>query len=145
MLVEYAKNVVGIEDAAHAEVDSGGVAVIVPLACSLVGESRAVRTVRGTKAGAICGAESMIGYHFCRYGLSTEMVPLLEAAGLVFSGHGDDGTIEIVELPQHPFLLATLFQPQVGPDDAPLHPLLVAFADAVVTHSLRRDVASRPH
>jgi CTP synthase (UTP-ammonia lyase) len=62
------------------------------------------------------------------------MVPLLEAAGLVVSGRADDGTIEIVELPGHPFLLATLFQPQVSSDGAPLHPLLIAFSEAATAH-----------
>ena len=144
MLVEYARNVAGIDEAAHAEVDAGGVPVIVPLACSLVGERRMIRAVPGTTAHAICGAEPWEGYHFCRYGLDPAMIPLLQAAGLVISGHADDGTIEIVELPGHPFFLATLFQPQVSSDSAPLHPLLVAFAEATMTRHLRRGVQTQP-
>ena len=66
---------------------------------------------------------------------AAEWTPALEAAGLVVSGYADDGTAEIVELPDHPFFMATLFQPQVeaggASNDAPLHPLLVAFAAAV--------------
>ena len=142
MLVEYARNVAGIADAAHAEVDSGGVAVIVPLACSLVGERRVVRTVPGTKAHTICGEEPMLGYHFCSYGADRDLLPILKATGLVVSGYADDGTVEIVELPDHLFFLATLFQPQVGLDgasaDAPLHPLLIAFADAVAARHAAR-------
>jgi CTP synthase (UTP-ammonia lyase) len=73
----------------------------------------------------------MFGYHFCGYGLDSETVPRLEEAGLVISGCADDGTIEIIELPDHPFFVATLFQPQVRMEDGEIHPLLVAFADAV--------------
>jgi CTP synthase (UTP-ammonia lyase) len=97
-----------------------------------------VRTVVGTKARAICGEEAMRGYHFCSYGADRDLLPMLEAADLVVSGYADDGTVEIVEVPDHPFFLATLFQPQVGSStastDAPLHPLLIAFADAVADH-----------
>jgi CTP synthase (UTP-ammonia lyase) len=130
--VEYARNVAGIADAGHAEVDARGTMVVAPLACSLVGEYRQVSAVPGTRAAEICGTAPMTGYHFCSYGLAPEMVPHLEASGLVISGYAGDGTIEIVELPGHPFFLATLFQPQVGKGDGELHPLVSAFADAVV-------------
>jgi CTP synthase (UTP-ammonia lyase) len=136
VLVEYARNVAGIEGAGHAELDPDGETLVVaPLACSLVGETRLVRTVPRTRAAAICGEAPMPGYHFCSYGLAAEWRPALEAAGLVFSGCAEDGTAEIVELPDHPFFMATLFQPQVAPDEASKdsqpHPLLVAFATAV--------------
>jgi CTP synthase (UTP-ammonia lyase) len=135
VLVEYARNVAGIEGAGHAELDPGGETLIVaPLACSLVGETMLVRTVSRTRAAAICG-EALTGYHFCSYGLAAGWTPALEAAGLVFSGYADDGTAEIVEVPGHPFFMASLFQPQARPEEAsrdyPLHPLLVAFAAAV--------------
>ncbi len=48
MLVEYARNVAGIADASHTEIDSAGTPVVIPLACSLVGERRLVRVVPGT-------------------------------------------------------------------------------------------------
>ena len=38
----------------------------------------------------------------------------LEAAGLVVSARAPDAGVEAVELPGHPFYVATLFQPQVG-------------------------------
>jgi CTP synthase (UTP-ammonia lyase) len=142
VLVEYARNVVGIANATHAEVDASGEAVVVPLACSLIGERRTVRTVPGTRARMICGERPMLGYHFCGYGANRELLPVLEAAGLVVSGYADDGTVEIVELPEHPFFLASLFQSQVTAGgvsaDAPLHPLLVAFADAVFARCAAR-------
>jgi CTP synthase (UTP-ammonia lyase) len=101
--VEYARNAGGIADAGHAEVDAAGTMVVVPLACSLAGEYRQVRAVPGTRAAAICGSAPMTGYHFCGYGLAAEMIPRLERSGWVISGYADDGTIEIVELPGHPF------------------------------------------
>jgi CTP synthase (UTP-ammonia lyase) len=144
VLVEYAGNVAGIEGAAHAEVNPDSETLVVaPLACSLVGETRVVRAVSGTRAAAICGEAPMAGYHFCSYGLAAEWTPALQEAGLVVSGYADDGTAEIVELPDHPFYVATLFQPQVeaeASNDAPLHPLLLAFAAAASQHRARRTV-----
>jgi CTP synthase (UTP-ammonia lyase) len=135
VLVEYARNVAGIADATHAENDPhAGTHVVTPLACALYGESREVRTVPGTRAAAICGGGPMAGYHFCGYGLDAAFLARLEAAGLVVSGHASDAGVEfveIVELPDHPFFLATLFHPQMAPEESALHPLLVAFADAV--------------
>jgi CTP synthase (UTP-ammonia lyase) len=139
VLVEYARSVAGIADAAHAEVDIAGAMVVSALSCSLVGRYRTVRAVPGTMAAAICGTGPMDGYHYCSYGLTPEMVPPLEASGLVISGFTDDGTAEIAELPAHPFYLATLFQPQVGPEDGALHPLVQAFADAVARHHEEAD------
>jgi CTP synthase (UTP-ammonia lyase) len=142
--VEYARNVTGIADAGHAEVDTAGTMVVSALSCSLVGQYRRVRAIPGTIAAAICGTEPMTGYHYCSYGLAPEMLPRLEASGLVISGFTDDGTAEIVELPGHPFYLATLFQPQVTPDDGALHPLLQAFADAAIRHHRLAPVARTP-
>jgi CTP synthase (UTP-ammonia lyase) len=38
----------------------------------------------------------------------------LERAGAVLAGRAPDGGVVAIELPQHPFFLATAFQPQVG-------------------------------
>jgi CTP synthase (UTP-ammonia lyase) len=90
--------------------------------------------VPGTRAAAICGPGPMHGYHVCGYGLAPDHIGTLEAAGLVIGGHAPDAGVEIVELPGHPFFMATLFQPQGRADGEPLHPLLTAFADAVAGH-----------
>jgi CTP synthase (UTP-ammonia lyase) len=47
------------------------------------------------------------------------------------SGLGEDGEIRIVELPDHPFFLATLFLPQARSTSATPHPLLRGYAAAV--------------
>ena len=105
--------------------------LVAPLACSLVGEEREVSCVPGTRLAAICGTDPFSGFHFCNFGLSPAHVAGLEAAGLVVSAHAPDAGVEGIELPSHPFLLATLFQPQVGAlAGRPRHPLVAAFAAA---------------
>jgi CTP synthase (UTP-ammonia lyase) len=132
MAVEFARNAAGIAGAAHEETEPGAEAIVVAaLACSLYGEERTVVPVTGTRLAAICGAEPFTGFHFCGYGLVPGVVERLEAAGLVIGAHADDAGVEAVELPGHPFYLATLFQPQVGSSRATtVHPLLAALTDA---------------
>jgi len=50
----------------------------------------------------------------------------------VISALADDAGVEAVELPKHPFFLATLFQPQLGSlAGQPLHPIIKAFVAAI--------------
>lgn len=127
MAIEFARNVVGIAGAAHAETEPDGEEIVVgALACSLVGQERIVTAVPGTRLAAICGSEPFVGFHFCSYGLARDL------PGVVVSAHADDAGVEAFELPDHPFYLATLFQPQVGTlQRAALHPVLTALLGAV--------------
>jgi CTP synthase (UTP-ammonia lyase) len=56
------------------------------------------------------------------------------------SGVGSEGEIRIVELPEHPFFVATLFLPQARSTAATPHPLVVGYAAAVTT---RREARAR--
>jgi CTP synthase (UTP-ammonia lyase) len=58
-------------------------------------------------------------------------VDRLTEHGLVISARAGDAGVEGVELPDHPFYVATLFQPQVGSlAGKPLHPIIAGFLDA---------------
>ena len=128
-VLALARRLAGIEDAAHAEVDPDAEsAVVAPLACSLVGEEREVTCVPGTRLAAICGTAPFTGYHWCNYGLADAFEQRLTAAGVVVSARAPDAGVEAIELPGHPFFVATLFQPQIGSlSGEPLHPLIAAF------------------
>ena len=127
-----AQRLAGAESAAHAELDPAAAdPVIAGLACSLVGELREVAPVAGTRLAEICGGEPFAGFHWCNFGLAEGFVERLEAAGVVVSARARDAGVEAVELPGHPFFIATLFQPQVGAlAGRPLHPLIEAFLEA---------------
>jgi CTP synthase (UTP-ammonia lyase) len=130
-VVELARSLAGL-DARHAETEPDAEALVVaPLACSLVGEQRTVTCVPGTRLAAICGTEPFAGFHWCSYGLAPAFEEALAAVGVVVSARAPDAGVEGIELPSHPFFLATLFQPQVGAlAGAPLHPLIGAFLEA---------------
>ena len=128
-VVEFARHVAGIADAAHAESEpEAGKAVISELACSLVGQKRTVTAVPGTSVHRICGGAPFVGFHWCNYGVSPEFVDQLSDHGLVVSALAADAGVEAVELPSHSFYLATLFQPHVGTlDGDALHPIIAEF------------------
>jgi len=132
MLVEFARNVAGMPGAAHAETDPGAeLHVVSALACSLVGAERTVTTVPGTLVAELCGTAPFVGFHYCSYGVAPAHLERLVAAGLVVSATAPDAGVEAVELPAHPFYLATLFQPQVGSSaTGVLHPVVAALIDA---------------
>lgn len=109
-IIEYARNVLGWEDAAHAETDSEGRMVIAPLACSLVEKSDVIELRPNTLIAKAYGRESIEeGYH-CNYGIAPEFAAGLEAGPLRVSGWDEEGEIRAVELTTHPFFVATLFQ-----------------------------------
>jgi CTP synthase (UTP-ammonia lyase) len=130
--VELARTLAGITGAAHAETDpDADEPIVVPLQCSLYGETRQVEPVPGTRLAAICGDAPFPGFHWCGYGLSPRVEARLQGAGVVISARAVDAGVEAIELPDHPFFVATAFQPQVGAGaSGVLHPLIRAMIDA---------------
>jgi CTP synthase (UTP-ammonia lyase) len=130
-MLEYARNVCGAASVQHGESNpAADDLLIVPLACSLVGHEGPVQVMPGTRAAELLGVERSLERYHCSYGLDNSRLGLLQEHGLVFSGYDDDGDPRIAELPEHPFYLATLFQPELAGDGTRPHPLIQAFANA---------------
>ncbi|GAA4258723.1 CTP synthase C-terminal region-related (seleno)protein [Dactylosporangium darangshiense] len=142
LMLEIARDLCGLPNVTHAENDpDGGDALIVPLACSLVGHEGAVLLTRGSLAERIFGVERSVERYQCSYGLDHAYLPALEAHGLRFTGHDDSGEVRIAELDGHPFMLGTLFQPELAGDGTYCHPVIRAFATAAVSVSAQRAAA----
>ena len=105
--------------------------MITPLACSLVGQTHRVGLVAGTLAARLYGVAEAEEDYYCNYGVNPDYLGRLEVGGLRVSGVGAEGEIRIVELPGHPFFVATLFLPQARSDPGAPHPLLAGYAGAV--------------
>ncbi|MCX4978984.1 hypothetical protein [Streptomyces sp. NBC_00620] len=136
-LLEYARDVCGLTNAAHAENDPDADDLLIePLACSLVGHEGTVTIEPGSLAQSVIGSERTVERYFCAYGPSRHL-DTLRAHGLRFSGHDEDGQARIAELPGHPFFLATLFQPELSGDGSRPHPIVRALARAAVEHAAR--------
>lgn len=139
-LLEYARNVCGLARAAHAENDPDAEdPLIEPLACSLVGHEAAVRLEPGSLAESVIGSGRTVERYFCAYGPSRHL-DTLRAHGLRFSGRDEDDRVRVAELPahDHPFFLATLFQPELSGDGSHPHPVLRALARAATGHAAAR-------
>jgi CTP synthase (UTP-ammonia lyase) len=138
VVLEMARNVLGIEDAEHAETNpEAGHLAVTPLACSLAGQRHSVQLVPGSRMAAIYGTEQMIEPYYCSYGLNPALESGLEAVGLRVSGRDQNGSARVIELDGHPFFVATLYVFQARADRAKPHPLTAAFLEAAnITRSL---------
>lgn len=86
----------------------------------------------GTLAAALYGGPGpVIEDYYCAYGVNPAYRTTLEKGGLRVSGLGDEAEVRIVELPGHPFFLATLFLPQTRSVAGRPHPLLAGYAAAI--------------
>ena len=124
----------GWEDAGHAETAADSARPVVsPLACALVEATATIRLFPGTRiAAAYAARETTEGYR-CSYGLNPEFQAALLAGPLRASADDETGEVRAVELDDHPFFAATLFQPERAALKGRPTPLVVAFANACVT------------
>ncbi|MFE0132017.1 hypothetical protein ACFWY6_10635 [Streptomyces sp. NPDC059037] len=135
-LLEFARGVCGLSGVDHAENrPEGDDLLVVPLACSLVGHEGVVKVVAGSLAERVLGAERTVERYHCSYGLSPAYLNVLRAHGLRFSGVDEAGDVRMAELTDHPFFLATLFQPELAGDGTRPHPIIRALAAAAVDHA----------
>jgi CTP synthase (UTP-ammonia lyase) len=139
VVLEMARNVLGIRDADHAETNPEAEHLVVtPLACSLVGQRHPVQLVPGSRVAAIHGTEHVVEPYYCSYGLNPALEPRLEAVGLRVSGRDEHGSARVVELDGHPFFVATLYVFQARDDHTSPHPLTAAFLEAAGAGALDR-------
>jgi CTP synthase (UTP-ammonia lyase) len=139
-VVEYARNVLGWAEADHAETapDSSR-AVIAPLECSLVEVTNTIRLKTGTRLSRAYGREEIVeGYH-CRYGLNPAFLSQLTSSGLRIAGQDSLGDVRALELDEHPFFVATLFQPERAALKGECPPLVSAFVEACSSEAPPRE------
>jgi CTP synthase (UTP-ammonia lyase) len=130
-VIEYARNVLGWQDATHAETDSTAtLAVISPLSCGVLSGSGSVHLLAGTRIAAAYGADEATEEYLCSYGVNPDFRASLVAGPLRESARDDTGDLRGVELDGHPFFVATLFQPERAALRGGAAPLVTAFLAA---------------
>ncbi|MCK7624293.1 hypothetical protein MUU72_14480 [Streptomyces sp. RS10V-4] len=140
-LLEFARNVCGLPRAGHAENDPDlpeEDAVVIPLACSLVGHEGTVRVTPASRAAQLLGTERTQARYHCNYAPNPRHLDRLRDHGLAFTGTDESGEVRVAELPGHPFFLATLFQPELDGDGTRAHPFITGLATAAVDHARTR-------
>lgn len=150
-VIEYARDVLGWGDANSTEFDAQTTHPVIDLMEEQKGVTAKGGTMRlgaypctvveGTLAARLYGAPEISERHRHRYEFAygTEMQRAIEAAGLNVSGLSPDGRlVEIVELPDHPYFIATQFHPEFKSRPIAPHPLF----NGLVAAALKRKMAS---
>ena len=88
----------------------------------------------GTLAATNYGATSIEERHRHRYEVNNNYREQLKKAGLRFSGLSVDDLVEMVEIPDHPWFLASQFHPEFTSNPRDGHPLFKGFITAVRKH-----------
>lgn len=131
--MEYARNVLGLHEAHHEEIDAqASCLLITQLTCSLVGQTQTITLVPGSRVHHIYKAGTISTHYFCNYGLNPAFRNTVAQSELAITGVGAEGEVRVVELPRHRFFLGTLFLPQVASTPEQPDALIVAYLEAAV-------------
>ena len=93
-----------------------------------------VSLVPGSLAAESYGATEIEERHRHRYEVNNNYRDRLSAAGLTFSGLSVDDLVEMVEIKDHPFFLASQFHPEFTSNPRDGHPLFKSFIAAARRH-----------
>lgn len=148
MVIEYARNVVGLSGATSSEFDSNSKHPVIATMAEQVAKlenSEMGGTMRlglyeaklapGSIVEKLYGAKSASERHRHRYEVNNHYRDQIAAAGLVFSGTSPDGNlVEYVELPEdiHPFYVGTQAHPEFRSRPTRPNPLFFGLVKAAI-------------
>lgn len=145
-IVEFARNVVGFNDAHSEELDPSTTHPVI----ALMPDQNGVEDIGGTlrlgsypcvldknsKAFKLYGEETIHERHRHRYEVNNDYRTALTDKGMKLSGISPDGRIvEMCELPDHPFFVATQAHPEFKSRPNRPHPLFKGFVEAALEQS----------
>ncbi|MEW5762449.1 MAG: CTP synthase [Bacillota bacterium] len=142
-VVEFARHVLGWPEAASAEFNPATPHPVIDLLPGQRDITDLGGTMRlgaypcllcpGSRAHAAYGCAQVMERHRHRYEFNNAYRESFTAAGMLFSGVSPDGTlVEIVELPGHPWFVATQFHPEFKSRPDRAHPLFREFVGAAL-------------
>ena len=142
-VIEFARHVVGWDDATSAEFTSltaHPVIDLMPDQVNIVDKGGTMRLGKypcmlseGSKARAAYGSEEISERHRHRYEFNNQFRQELQLAGLRLSGTSPDGSlVEIVELPDHPWFVGCQFHPEFKSRPNRPHPLFCGLVHAAL-------------
>jgi CTP synthase (UTP-ammonia lyase) len=133
VVLEYARHVLGFADAAHAESDPDASTLFISmLECSLVGKTMHVHLEPSSRVFQMYRRAVAQEQYYCQFGLNPAYQATIHDGGLRVVGVDDDLEARIVELPDHPFFVATLFVPPLTSTPEQPHPLIIAYLQAAI-------------
>jgi CTP synthase len=149
-IVEYARNVADLAGAHSTEFDRSGPHPVIALISEWQDQkgtvesrdeksdfggtmrlgAQEVRISHGSLAHAVYGSDVIRERHRHRYEFNNRYLQKMMNAGLRFSGFSRDGLVEIIELPGHPFFIASQYHPEFRSNPRDGHPLFTGFIRA---------------
>jgi len=148
-IVEYARNVIGYTDAHSVELDPNTTHPVI----ALMPDQNGVEDIGGTlrlgaypcvldkdsRAYQLYGQENISERHRHRYEVNNDYRAVLTEHGLRLSGLSPDGRIvEMCELTEHPFFVATQGHPELKSRPNRPHPLFKGFVEAALENKHRK-------
>jgi CTP synthase len=148
-VVEFARNVAGLEKANSSEFDRASPHPVIDLMLTQRDVTQMGATMRlgaypcmlkaGSKAQAAYEKPEISERHRHRYEFNNQYREQFEHRGMVFSGLSPDGKlVEIVELTEHPWFVAGQFHPEFKSTPIAAHPLFREFIAAALRHGQDR-------
>lgn len=144
-IVEFSRNVLGFSDAHSIELNPATTHPVIHLMPEQDGVEDLGGTLRlgsypciltpGSKARSLYGTDQITERHRHRYEVNNLYRDALMKHGMCLSGLSPDGRIiELIELPEHPWFLATQAHPEFKSRPNRPHPLFQGFIGAALEH-----------
>jgi CTP synthase len=144
-VIEYARHVCGLEGATTGEIDPNAehpVIHLLPEQESVKAKGGTMRlgiypcrVTEGTLAWRLYNDELIYERHRHRFEVNNAYRERLAKAGMVFSGISPDNRlVEIIEVPSHPFFIATQFHPEFRSRPNRAHPLFSGLVEAALAY-----------
>ena len=144
-LVEFGRHVLGFSDAHSQEFNPDTTHPMVHIMPDQDGVTDLGGTLRlgsypcvlteGSKAYELYGEKEIHERHRHRYEVNNEYRDILQENGMMLSGCSPDGRIvEMVEIPEHPWFVATQAHPEFKSRPNKAHPLFKGFVEAALEH-----------
>lgn len=144
-VIEFGRNVLNLTEANSTEFAPDGEQPVISMMETqkdiqqLGGTMRlgeyACEVKKGTLAHAAYNRKNVRERHRHRYEFNNEYLEMYQAAGMSMSGiNPETGLVEVIELPDHPYFLASQFHPEYSSTVEKPHPLFVAFTEAAYKH-----------
>ncbi len=148
-VIEFARNVCGLDRANSTEVDPETPHPVIDLMTSQKGLDQKGGTMRlgaypcvvadDTLASRLYAKKKISERHRHRYEFNNEYRAQLEKAGLTFCGVSpDNGLVEMIEIANHPWFLASQFHPEFKSRPLDPHPIFRGFIRAAITRKAER-------
>ena len=138
IIIEYARNVLGYQDAQHAEYNpDASTLFITTQACSLAGKKMPLSLTLDSSIAKIYGACGATENYYCTFGINPNVAHLFEKGALEIVGTDSSEEARIVSIENHPFFVGTLFVPQTRSTERKPHPIIVEFLKAIINSKTR--------